>query len=181
MEKKEVAFSVQMTEKKLYRFTMYHAYHSMSGIIGLFLSAAAIVLLVTQYNNMADQTKLACGIVAVWFTVLDPVIFRFRAKGQIKKNKAYQSPLQYQICDAGIRVSQNGEEQTVEWERIYKIVETGTQYLVYSSRIHAFVFPKTALGEEQEQAARLMLEYTAGKGVKLNHRLRTRKMQEDLS
>jgi len=166
MVKEKITFSVQMTVKEVYAFTMYHVYHSFSGILGVCLSLAALVNLIVSFDTLSDQNKTILTFVAAWFTVLEPVVMLWRARGQVKRNKAYQKPLDYQLDDSGITVSQNDETQTIAWENLKKIVKTRSQYLVYSSKIHAFVFPKKDVGAKSDALDAMILNYTQETNVK---------------
>lgn len=167
MNKDEIAFSVQMTPMEIYKFTIYHSYHKASGLLGVCLSVAALVMLIMSFGDLNDRDRTVLTFVAAWFLILEPVTMFFRARGQVKRNKSYQKPLNYQMNQEGITVSQGEEHQTITWESLMKIVETNSQYLVYSSKIHAFVFPKKALGEECKKAEEIMLENISGTGVRL--------------
>lgn len=159
MNDKEIAFSVQMTPGEIFKFTIYHSYHKLSGVIGILFSLAAIIILIFRFGDLNDQDRTILIIVALWFTVLEPLTLLSRAKSQVKRNKAYQAALDYKLDESGITVSQNDTEQTLAWDNLMKIVETKTQFLVYSSRIHAFIFPKKSMGENCDAAKELMLNY----------------------
>lgn len=174
MNKENVAFSVQMTPGEVFKFTIYHSYHKLSGIVGVCLSLLALLLLVTSFSELTDQNKTVLTIVALWFTILEPLTLFGRARTQVRKNKAYQKPLHYQMNQDGITVSQDEEQQTIPWNNLMKIVETKSQYLVYSSKIHAFVFPKKALGDECRTVEDIMVHYTKDTTVKLIGRIKNK-------
>lgn len=174
MEEERITFSVQMTVKEVYRFTMYHVYHSFSGIFGICLSLVAMINLLLFFDTMADQTRVVMSIIAAWYILLEPVIMLSRAKGQVKRNKSYQQPLDYQVDETGITVSQNEESQTVPWEGLMKVVETKSQYLVYSSKIYAFIFPKAEVGEQCDALEKMILKYSDGTKIRLKGALKKR-------
>lgn len=175
MEKDKIQFSVQMTAKEVYRFTMYHMYHGLSGIFGICMSLLAFVILLTSFDSLTEQSKTILGLIAIWFILIDPVILLFRSQGQVKRNKSYQKPLIYQLSQDGITVSQDELEQTITWDNLMKIIETKSQFLVYSSRVHAFVFPKKAIGEESDIVRAMLIQYTEGKNVRLNGMIKKQK------
>lgn len=168
MEEKKVSFSVQMTVKELYRFIMYHAYHKFSGVLGILLSIAACIVLAVSSGQLEEQTKAVLILVAVWFVIADPILLYFRARGQVKRNKAYRQPLNYAADAMGITISQGEQSQTVEWKQFLKIVETKQQFLVYSNPMYAFIFPKSELGEEcAEELRKLILEGAVNTRIQL--------------
>ncbi len=172
MEKDAIKFSVQMTEKEVYRYTLYHVYHSFSGIFGLCLSAIAIVNLALNFNEISDQAKTILIIIGLWSTVLDPLMMKSRCKSQFKRTKAYEKPLQYCVDANGVTVSQNEESQTIAWDKLLKVVETKSQFLVYSSRIHAFIFPKSMMDGQESDMRNIVVCNTQGTNVKLNGKLK---------
>lgn len=171
MEQDTISFSVQMTVKDLYRFNMYHVYHSASGLVGLLLSLLALGNLIISFDSLTDQGKTIMTIVALWFTVLEPIMVYRRAKKQVKKIKSYHKPLHYTIGEQGITVSQDEESQTMEWNRLRRIVKTRQQILIYSSRVHAFIFPRTAWQDQEQKMQSLLKRYAADNGIWMNHRM----------
>lgn len=172
MEKKSIMFSVQMTVKEVYKFTFYHVYHGFSGLFGLCLSLLAFVNLLVNFSELSNMGKSLMIIVAAWYTVLEPLMMISRAKAQVKRTKAYQKPLQYCVDESGITVSQDEESNTIAWNMLAKIVETKSQFLVYSSRIHSFVLPKSMMEGQEEAMHCFVLDYTKNTNVKLKGRLR---------
>lgn len=172
MEKDAITFSVQMTEKEVYRYTLYHVYHSFSGVFGLCLSAIAIVNLVLNFNEMSDQIKTIMIIIALWSTVLDPLMMKSRCKSQFKRTKAYQKPLQYRIDVDGVTVSQDEASQTLAWDQLLRIVETKSQFLMYSSRVHAFVFPKSMMDGQESDMRCIVVHNTLDTNVRLKGKIK---------
>lgn len=166
-EKKPIAFSVQMTWKEIYKFTMYHTYHSFAGILGVILSVMALANLILSFDKLSDQSKTIMTIVAAWFLIFEPLRMLMRSKSQMKLSKAYKKPLNYIINEEGITVSQDEESQTIEWKQLFKIVETKSQFLVYSNRINSFIFPKNSLDGQVDCLGTVMAEYSKDTKVKL--------------
>lgn len=172
MEKDSITFSVRMTAKEVYRFTFYHVYHGFSGMFGLGLSILALVYLIINFNETSDMGKTVLIIIAAWYTVFEPVMMVSRSKSQVKRNKAYQKPLNYRLDADGITVSQDEQQQTMTWDKISKIVETNSQFLVYSSRIHSFIFPKSMLDGQEKDMRYLLIQYTLDSNIKVKGKLR---------
>ena len=172
MERDRISFSVQMTVKDVYRFNMYHVYHSASGIVGVLLSLLALCNLIISFDSLTDQGKTIMTIVALWFTVLEPIMVYSSAKKQVKKIASYHKPLHYTIDEQGITVSQDEESQTMEWKRLRRIVKTRQQILVYSSRVHAFVFPKNAWQDQEQEMQSLLKKYAVDNGIWMNRNMK---------
>lgn len=168
----QYAFSVQMTTKEVFRFSLHHSYFKWSGIVGLLMSVTAIILLVITFSQLGDRERAVLVIVALWFIVLEPLTLWTRARGQAKRNPAYKKPLIYSMDETGITVAQDEQRQSVEWKQLFKIVETSSQYLVYSSRIYAFVFPKKSMGEQSGDMERFMARCAFKHKVKMSRKMK---------
>ncbi len=167
MERKPITFSVKMTWKEIFKFTMHHTYHSIAGIFGVLLSLFALANLIISFDKLSDQSKTIMTIVAAWFLIFEPLRMLFRSKSQMKLVKAYRKPLDYRVDEQGITVSQDEESQTIEWERLYRIIETKSQFLVYSNRINSFIFPKSSLEGQADELGNAMAEYSKDTAVRL--------------
>lgn len=172
---KEITFSVQMTAKEVYKFTLYHIHHSFSGFFGICVAAFSLIMLAVSFQTLSNQTRTFLILLAAWVIVIDPIMLYSRAKSQVKRNKVYQKPLTYTLNEEGITVSQEEVSQTVAWERLRFIVETKTQYLVYSNRINAFIFPKEAIGENCDAFEEMAVHCTKDTDVVLKGALKKRK------
>ena len=167
MKDDKIAFSVQMTPKEIFRFMCYHVYSKLSGIFGVLLSMVACIILVVSFPELTDQSRTILILIAIWFLILYPVMLYTRSSGQVKRNPIYQKPLHYVIERSGITISQEENEQMVSWEQITTVVETKYQYLFYSSRIHAFIFPKEMIGVESDVFNQKVCGYIEDKQIRL--------------
>ena len=98
--------SVNMTFPALFSYVMNTNYRSMSGILGLVLSFGAIVMLVIGWNTTSGRQKAIFIIVALMFTVINPLSLAFKTFKQLKTSPSYKQPLVYTFGDNGIGVSQ---------------------------------------------------------------------------
>ena len=47
-------------------------------------------------------------------------------------------------------VSQNGESAALPWKQVYKITATKHNVLIYSTRVNAYIIPRSALGDQYD-------------------------------
>ena len=87
--------SVNMTFPALFCYVMNTNYRSMSGILGLVLSFGAIVMLVIGWNTTSGRQKAIFIIVALMFTVINPLSLAFKTFKQLKTSPSYKQPLVY--------------------------------------------------------------------------------------
>lgn len=177
MEEDKIVFSVQLTAAEIFRFNLYHLYSSPSGGFGVLLSVVAWMMLIVSFDSLSDQSKTVLTFLGVWFVLLYPLILYARAKGQVKRNQLGDSRFDYRLDSTGITVSRGEQQQTIGWEQLVKIVETRTQYFVYSSRVHAFIFPKQAMEEDSAAFNEQILHYIKGTHIQLKGRIRKQKIK----
>ena len=89
----------------------------------------------------------ACGLLLIFYT---PFNLKTTAKLRMRQNSFLSQTLHYEFSERGIRVSYLGEDEQqtmVSWNEFYRIIETKTQILIYTSRINASVIPKTQISD----------------------------------
>ena len=106
----EIKFKITLKVNDLYYFMMYHYYSKPAGIIGLVLSMGSLVLLITRWNVTDATAKMLYFIIALLFTVINPLMLLTKAKAQIQRNKSLGGGLEYILSDEHLSVCL-GEEQ----------------------------------------------------------------------
>ena len=167
---KEVKFSVQITVKDMFAFLMHHSYRGSALIADAVVTFGAIGLLLAGYGE-GDPVKItALILVAMLFTVVHPLQLYNRARKQVKNNEVFKLPLNYVLTEEGITLSQGEETQSFTWADVYQIKEYKSQILVYTGRVYACIWPKSALAGCEEEVRELfkahLSEKVAGKSIK---------------
>ena len=167
---KEVKFSVQVTVKDMYAFLMHHSYRGGSLIADAIVTFGAIGLLLAGFGKGDPVKTVALIFVAMLFTVIHPLQLYTKAKKQVKNNEIFKKPLNYVLNEEGITLSQGEESQSITWADVYQVKAYKSQILVYTGRVYAFIWPKSALAgcetEVKEMFKRHLSEKVAGKSVK---------------
>ena len=91
----EIKFKIALKVNDLYYFMMHHYYSKPAGIIGLVLSIGSLVLLITRWNVTDATAKMLYFIIALLFTVINPLMLLTKAKAQIQRNKSLGGGLEY--------------------------------------------------------------------------------------
>ena len=144
----QITFSIKIKTGDLYKFLLNYNYKTFGGIFGVILSVASLVYLGANYSELDNGKRLLFFILGLLFTVVQPIQLLQRAAMQISKNPAFRYPLQYEIKEDGIYVSQNGQQEIILWDSIVNVMETKSQILVYTSRVNACIWPKTQISEK---------------------------------
>lgn len=159
----KVEFDVKISGKDMYRFNMHHAYTGSQGIISILIAVLCFVMAVIANDKMDITYVLLYAGFGVLFLVYIPIGLYLRSKRQIMNSEVLKHTLHYVIDDAGIHTSQQEETADLPWEAVYKVISTGHNVLIYSSRANAFIIPKDQIGQEfaaiQEIAAAHLPKY----------------------
>lgn len=160
-------FDIKLTVKDMYRFSMYHSYSGIQGITSIVIAVLAFFVAGRTYGSVETMYTVLYVVFGVLFLTYMPVHLYLRAKQQILTSEVFKNPLHFQVTGEKITSSQNGQTADLPWEQIYKVVETKSNILVYSSRINAFVLPKSQLQDAYGPLREIMREKLPGYRLKL--------------
>lgn len=152
MENKEaetprISVDIKIGTKDMFYFFMRHNYACFSGIFSLFISIGALLLLIIRFQQYEITAKCLLIIVALLFTVVQPLQLLLKAANQIKRTPMFHEKIHYTFCKEGLELSQNDESGIISWDQIMKVVDTGTYLIIYITRMRAYIFPKEQMKE----------------------------------
>ena len=165
-EKQTVKFCLQVKAKDLFRFFLVYNYRNLSGVLCVIVSFASLIFLITTFSENETLTNGILFFIALYFTVIRPVILFQKAELQVKTNPGFQDELQYEMSQDGIVIQQNGEEGAVSWEQVIRVLETNHLILIYTSRVNAFILPKEQIADIISMLKECIKEYVAEKKCK---------------
>lgn len=161
-------FDVTITDKDMFRFNMYHSYHGFHGIFATVLGVLILAVAAATAGKVETMYTVLYTVFGIVFLVYTPVSLYMRSKQQILSSDVLKHAIHYKVDEAGIHVSQQEQEADLPWEQIYKVVSTKSNLLIYSSRMNAYVIPRsvaagqygtiTALAENHLEKYRLKLD-----------------------
>ena len=155
----EIKFKIALNVNDLYYFMMYHYYSKPAGIIGLVLSIGSLVLLITRWNVTDATAKMLYFIIALLFTVINPLMLLTKAKAQIQRNKSLGGGLEYILSDEHLSVCLGEERADVGWDQIIRVKDNGRELLVYMTAARAYIWPKDQLGEQYARVAACLKQH----------------------
>ncbi|MBR2401775.1 MAG: YcxB family protein [Lachnospiraceae bacterium] len=164
-----VKFQVQMTDKYMYDFMLYHNYTQMSGLIGAVAGVLCLAVFLTKATGGDMQAAMLWLMCAILFLVVNPYNLKTRAKMQVKNTPMFQKPLEYELTEEGVVVRQDDQSEMITWEDFTKAVSTGKSVLLYIGRIRAIIFPKEYMGEQYEEVLKMIHTHMPPKKVKIRH------------
>lgn len=157
-------FEIQVTTGSMYRFLMYHTYHSFQGFFSIAAGLGLLILFLVFRENSQSWIYL---LFAVLFFVYEPWTLYTRAVKQAKLNPVFKKPLRYCVTDEKITVTQDETASEAAWENVCKVRETGKSIYVYTSSRNAFIWEKSQMGAETDTVKKLLSGHVDPKKKKL--------------
>lgn len=155
---KQIEFDIKVEKNDMYDFLMSHFYSSFSGRFGIVLSIGALMVFFYGLGK-AEMSKLILLLVlALLFTVVQPLQMKQKAAAQVKNNPLMQEPFHFVFDEKGMHVSQKKEKAFLAWKEVRQVKETKHSIFVYATSINANILPKEQLGENLEPLKALIKE-----------------------
>ena len=164
-----VKFQVQMIDKYMYDFMLYHNYTHASGLISALTGVFALGMGIKYISSGNMQSAMIWFLCAVVLLFINPHTMKTRAKAQVQNTPMFQKPLEYELTEEGITVRQDDQEVKNSWEDFTKAVSTGKSVLLYMGRIRAIILPKECMGEQYEEVLKMIHTHMPPKKVKIRH------------
>lgn len=152
--------SINMRFSALYSYIINNNYRSFSGVLSIFLSVGALVILVALWDKLATHQRVMFLLVGLIFTVINPLTLAFKAFKQLKLSPSYKKPLEYTFGDKGITVAQGELKQDISWDKICRVMMTNKMIAIYTGRMYAFVIPLSELGDDKGKIITAIVQFT---------------------
>ena len=146
---KTVDVTLHITAKDLWAFSMYHANAGFMGIFNGLFSLAALYLLIFRWNTTTVPYRCLLVVCALFFTVWQPCLLWLKASKQAKR-PAVKNPMRLMFDQEKLTVSQEDNSADFTWEQMGRLDAKPSMYILYMDRVHAYLIPKTALGDQEE-------------------------------
>lgn len=159
----EIKLSVKLTAKEMFNFMMKHTYSSMSGYIGLILSACALVgfVMTVTKPDVNVAYKMVLLLTALLFTVIQPVTLYRKSGKQVEQNENINKPMEYKFTDAMIQISQGEDHVEYEWNQVIKVSSSKLCIFLYVSKYRAFIIPRRVFKDGEMEILRDMIRKNA--------------------
>lgn len=164
---KEVKFSVQMKTTDMFDFLYWHSYHGITGIVNYTFSFVGVAALVAGVGRGNTGVTIMLVLLALLFTVINPLSLLYKAARQIKRTPMFSKPLEYRFDSKGFSISQEGSSDSAEWESVMMLRETGKTIILYMGASNAMVLPKREIAEQLPELKALIRSALPELGRKL--------------
>lgn len=161
MESKEesIEIDVQLDKGTLNRFLLRNNFLRTGGVVGVLISAAAIVCLAVFWNYFVIAQKVVLLFLALMFTVIQPVTLLMKGWEQLKKG-AFREPFHYTFTPEGIEVINIAGTANVEWEQIRRVVVTKDAMYIYMTAVSALIISRKECDGRYTEIAEMVREHT---------------------
>ena len=156
----EVTIQVKVTVMDMYSFLMHHSYRGIQGILNLFISGGAIVLLLCGVGKGNTLVMTALVLAAALFTVINPINLLLKSIKQVVLLPTFRKPLSYTFGEEGILVRQEEAEMLTGWNEVVRVVENRRSILVYMSAVRAYILPKKQYAEQVDAVKKQLKKYS---------------------
>lgn len=152
----------------MYDFLLKHTYSTWTGWLSHLIGLVLLVLYFGTWGEVDTTRSTAYLVFGLWCLFYMPVSLFSQSARQMKLNPVYQNPLTYTVNANGIKTVQGKQQAFVAWDKVLKVRETKLSLLLYTGSKFCFVFPKEAMGEQQEIIKTLIRENLEPGKVKIN-------------
>lgn len=160
---------VQMTEKALFDFTLFHTYSKFAGfltnVLGMAVGFMGIILLALGKATWVQTIFYLLAAAA--FLGYTPLLLKFRAKKQMQTMRIYRDVCDYEFNENGITVWQVEEVREYGWDRIQKVVATPKTIGFYYGVADALIIPKESFGEKFMPVMRIVTANVSRDRIKI--------------
>lgn len=156
-----IKFDVKPTQRDYFIFNMRHTYTSFNGIISIIIGIAVIIIAIVTRERLGMQYFLMYLVLAVLFLVYYPFHYWLGSK-RLASMADMAGGIHFSAEDDGIHVSMNaadgsGEQSEVmTWEMFYLAQATKEYIYLFSSRVNAYIIPKSVLGDKLDDFVGLL-------------------------
>lgn len=159
-------FDIKITTGAMYRFLMYHAYHSFSGIFSILAGAALLAYFFIKLPDGGANHWIYL-LFGVLFLLYQPWTLYTMAVRQAKLNPVFKQPLHYVLTEEGIAATQGENESRIAWDAVKKVRSTGNCIFVYTGEKNACIWVRSQMREKEQEACTMLKKHVPQKLVKL--------------
>lgn len=141
----DLRFTVNLTAKDLWQFSMYHSNSGFMGIFNVLFTLGCLYLLISGWGTLSIPYRAVLAVGALMFTVWQPFLLYRKACRQAK-GPAVKEPMTLGFDEEGLVVEQNGQTAEFSWEQMARMDRLPKMAVIYMDRVHAYLLPSRVMG-----------------------------------
>ncbi len=156
-----LSIKTKLTYPEYRAFNLYNLYTRPTGILLTFIGLmmwGVVLLYLVGYLDTSGQFPLQQLIFAIGMTVLVPGFTIWKTKRIYDSNIRFKEEMVYTFDETWIQVKGESFESKLTWEKMYKIKETKSWFLIYQNKIAANVIPKKGMNAQQLKQLRSLIK-----------------------
>lgn len=135
-------FGYRINGKDMFRFLIYHVYHTRACIMAIAILILGTVGGVLNFAH-GNQAQGWFYLIAGWgFFAIFHLNLWVKAQQQAKLSESFAQLLSMEFCEDEMIVTQGEQSANIPWEQIVKVKCTKHLILVYTDAVHAYLIPK---------------------------------------
>lgn len=143
-----MTFDVKITAKDLFRFSMYHTFKGLKGIVLIIFSLGCFASAIFTFGQVDLMNTLVIIVLGSLFTIVNPIMLYVKCIKRVKKVPSYSIPTHYVLTKRGFMISQEGESMNLDWVDLYEIVWKKNAVYFCLDPMHAQIISLEQLGAE---------------------------------
>lgn len=143
-------YRIKLTAADLWKFSMYHANRGLLLPFNLLITFGALFMLIFRWNEFSSAYRILLLMCVGMFTIWQPVLLYLKASKQARMS-AVKDEMKVAFLQDGVQVEQVGKKALITWEQVARVERTPSMIVLYMDRIHAYLVPKSVLGDSEQE------------------------------
>ena len=145
----KIEFDVKMTKDIMYDYMMYHTFTMPQFYLTVAVGLMSCAVFFVNRNAM----YIIIGLIVIGYL---PVERYMQAARQVIANPVFKEDLHYTLTDEGMALDVLEEHMDAKWDMVVKVRSTKKSLFLYTNGMSATIFPREALGEDYDEAVRII-------------------------
>lgn len=141
---------VKLTWEDIWKYNVYGVY---TKPIIIFITVIGFMMwgIVLSHSFggrfMGETFPLQQLLFAIFFTVIIPLSIFWNARKSYRSNNRNNERIEYEFDNRWIALKGDSFESKLTWKKIHKVKETKLWFLIYASKVVAYIVPKRNMSE----------------------------------
>ena len=143
----EFRFQSDVKAWDMWKLSMYHIYHSLTGVCNIIFTVAAFLLFFRFWNSMEGWQAGIVIICCLLFPVMQPIVVYSRSVSQVA---ALPQNMEYVFNDTHVHVIAGEQDSYIPWNRIRGMAKEPGMIILLAEAGRGYMLTDRALGEKKD-------------------------------